>query len=548
MRLSAGTQLGPYQILALLGAGGMGEVYRALDTRLGRTVAIKVLPEQIGGLASRQRLEREARIVAALNHRHICQLFDVGRHEGAEYLVMEYLEGETLAQRLKRGPLPAGQTLRFAIEIADALDQAHTVGITHRDLKPGNIMLTKDGVKVLDFGLSKQRDRDPVKPDGDASVAPTETSPLTTEGFAVGTLEYMAPEQLRGAEADARSDIFAFGCVLYEMITRQKAFQATSHADLIAVPRSGGSAVRTLLTVTLIPWYLDAGPDGSLYFEQIEQECEILRFPAAGGVPERLATSQAFRFGSITEIPGGRVLAPAVLGGRSRIMVVEAGREPTPLVETTEETAAPVTMLGPQQVAFLIGPPAHRGIAIASIADGRILRRLKGPQGEIEGLAGAPDGETLYYAASKTIWAIPAEDGEPKRITAGDSVVVSPDGRELIVKLNEKEGSRLVRLRISGGQQEAIGFAGDLRLTTMPLGPDAIGKDGRILVPVASSDSWYWHVAILDPAKRQVKRIPVEYEGDLFFAGWGGDSRILALGIGIKGGMWRFQLEESPRP
>jgi hypothetical protein len=163
-------------------------------------------------------------------------------------------------------------------------------------------------------------------------------------------------------------------------------------------------------------------------------------------------------------------------------------------------------------------------------------------------LAGAPDGKTLYYAASKMIWAIPAEDGEPKRLAAGDGVVVAPDGRELIVKLNEKGGSRLVRLQVSGGPQEAIGFPGDLRLTTMPLGPDAIGRDGRILAPVASSDSWYWHVAILDPSKRQVQRIPVAYEGDLFFAGWGRDSRILALGIGIKGGVWRFQLEESPRP
>jgi hypothetical protein len=142
------------------------------------------------------------------------------------------------------------------------------------------------------------------------------------------------------------------------------------------------------------------------------------------------------------------------------------------------------------------------------------------------------------------IWAIPAEDGEPKKMAAGDGVVVAPGGRELIVKLNEKAGSRLVRVQVSDSRQDAIGFPGDLRLTAMPLGPDAIGKDGRILAPVASSDSWYWHVAILDPSKPQVKRIPVEYAGDLFFAGWGGDGRILALGIGIKGGVWRFQSDE----
>jgi eukaryotic-like serine/threonine-protein kinase len=231
MALSAGTRLGPYEILSSLGAGGMGEVYRARDTRLDRTVAIKILPS--AGPELKARFEREARAIAALTHPHICTLYDVDLQHEADYLVMEYLDGQTLATRLERGPLKLGDVLKHAIEIADALDKAHRAGVIHRDLKPGNIMLTKGGAKLLDFGLAKLR---PAEAGGIAGMTAvvTQSTPLTGRGSIVGTLQYMAPEQLEGRDADARSDLFALGTILYEMITGQKAFQGSSPASVIA--------------------------------------------------------------------------------------------------------------------------------------------------------------------------------------------------------------------------------------------------------------------------------------------------------------------------
>jgi len=195
MPILSGRRLGPYEILSAIGAGGMGEVYRARDTRLDRIVAIKVLPTHLADRSDlRERFEREAKTIAGLNHPHICMLHDIGQQDGIDYLVMEYLEGETLAQRLLKGPLPIEQVLRYAIEISDALDKAHRKGVTHRDLKPGNIMLTKLGTKLLDFGLAKlQQDATPATP---LSQLPTANDAITAEGTILGTLQYMAPEQV----------------------------------------------------------------------------------------------------------------------------------------------------------------------------------------------------------------------------------------------------------------------------------------------------------------------------------------------------------------
>jgi eukaryotic-like serine/threonine-protein kinase len=231
LTLSAGSRLGPYEIVAPLGAGGMGEVYRAKDTRLERTVAVKVLSSRLSSTAEvRQRFEREAKTISQLSHPHICALYDVGNQDGLEFLVMEFLDGETLADRLARGPLPLEQAIRFGIDIADALDKAHRHGIVHRDLKPGNVMLTKSGVKLLDFGLAKAIA--PVTAPGSLTAFPTQAA-LTQEGAILGTFQYMAPEQLEGHEADARTDIFAFGVVLYEMTTGTKAFAGSTQASLI---------------------------------------------------------------------------------------------------------------------------------------------------------------------------------------------------------------------------------------------------------------------------------------------------------------------------
>jgi len=232
MALTAGTKLGPYEIVAPIGAGGMGEVYKARDTRLDRTVAIKVLPAHLAANEQlRQRLEREARAVSSLSHPHICVLHDVGHQDGTDFLVMEYLEGETLAGRIARGPIPLEQLFTIATQIADALDKAHRQGVVHRDLKPGNVMLTpRSGAKLMDFGLAK------TTASGTAllsSAGVTQSSPVTAAGTIVGTFQYMSPEQIEGREADARSDIFSFGLMLYEMATGRRAFEGKTQASVI---------------------------------------------------------------------------------------------------------------------------------------------------------------------------------------------------------------------------------------------------------------------------------------------------------------------------
>src|SRR5215469_9540272 len=241
MPLTSGAKLGPYQIQSLLGSGGMGEVYRATDSRLDRVVAIKVLASHLHSSPElKQRMEREARAISALNHSNICHLYDVGSQNGTDYLVMEFLEGETLATRLVRGPLPLNEVLRVGISIAEALAVAHRHGMVHRDLKPGNIMLTKSGAKLMDFGLAKSvgmaTSASATNPPSFTAAAtlsgPSPLSPLTTAGNIVGTVQYMSPEQIEGKEADPRSDIFALGAVLYEMASGKRPFGGKSQISL----------------------------------------------------------------------------------------------------------------------------------------------------------------------------------------------------------------------------------------------------------------------------------------------------------------------------
>src|SRR5688500_5014786 len=225
--VAAGTRLGPYEVVSRIGAGGMGEVWKARDRRLDRSVAIKILPAGLARDAQfKMRFEREAKTISQLNHPHICTLYDVGD----DYLVMELLEGETLAERLARGPLTLADVLRYGSQIADALDRAHRAGIVHRDLKPANIMITKAGAKLLDFGLAKPAAQN-VDPN---SATMHHEKALTQEGTILGTFQYMAPEQLEAEEADARTDIFALGAVLYEMATGARAFQGKTKTSLIA--------------------------------------------------------------------------------------------------------------------------------------------------------------------------------------------------------------------------------------------------------------------------------------------------------------------------
>jgi eukaryotic-like serine/threonine-protein kinase len=248
MTLPTGTRLGPYEIQSPLGAGGMGEVYRARDTRLERTVAVKILPAQFSSDPVRkQRFEREAKTISSLNHPHICVLHDVGHQDGMDYLVMECVEGETLAKRLEKGPLPLDQVLKYGAQIADGLDKAHRSGVVHRDLKPGNIMLTPTGAKLLDFGLAKPA----AALASAATLTAVRTVPVTEEGTIVGTFQYMSPEQVQGKEVDGRSDIFSLGAVLYEMVTGKRAFEGKSQLSVAsAILEKGPAPISALKPMT----------------------------------------------------------------------------------------------------------------------------------------------------------------------------------------------------------------------------------------------------------------------------------------------------------
>ena len=310
MSLASGTKLGPYEIQSPLGAGGMGEVYRARDTRLNRTVAIKVLPQRFSSNPDlKQRFEREARAISSLNHPRICTLHDVGAQDSVDFLVMEYLEGETLAARLHNGSLPLKEVLRIGVEICEGLEAAQRAGIVHRDLKPGNIMLTPNGAKIMDFGLAK-----PATPGiGQAASAPllsavqtvseaTPLSPLTSAGMVLGTIQYMAPEQIEGREADARSDLFALGAVLYEMATGKRPFEGKSQLSLAtAILEKDPEPIRTLKPLTpsafehVVKTCLAKNPDDRfqnahdvrLELEWITEELPRLSAPTAAAKPTK---------------------------------------------------------------------------------------------------------------------------------------------------------------------------------------------------------------------------------------------------------------------
>jgi eukaryotic-like serine/threonine-protein kinase len=292
--LARGARLGPYHIGGVLGAGGFGEVYQALDERLNRTVAIKILPST--DAHGRARFEREAKAIAALQHPHICTLFDIGHEGDTDYLVLEYLEGETLARRLGRGALAVAETLAIAIEIADALDRGHQAGVVHRDLKPANITLTRSGVKLLDFGLAKLRPPEPAL--GDETLASTDaTAPITAEGAIVGTLQFIAPEQLGGKEADHRADIWALGCILYQMLSGEAPFVGSQAAiigailhveprplsDLRPIPRTLDAAIRRCLAKDRHERWQSAH-DLRLHLISIADPLEALRLSDPAGV------------------------------------------------------------------------------------------------------------------------------------------------------------------------------------------------------------------------------------------------------------------------
>ena len=410
MPITPGSRLGPYEILAPIGAGGMGEVYRARDTRLERSVAIKVLPDHLSKSPEvRQRFEREAKTISQLSHPHICALYDVGHEGDTEYLVMELLEGETLAERLRSSALPLDQTLRFGTEIADALDKAHRQGIVHRDLKPGNIMLTRSGVKLLDFGLAKSLA--PAKASGSLTALPTQAN-LTQEGTILGTFQYMAPEQLEGKESDARTDIFAFGAVLYEMVTGKKAFAGASQASLISailrddpqpIPQVQPMAPAALDRV--VKTCLAKDPEERWQSAaDLKRELRWIGESSQAGLP---ADSLSPRRGERGRVRGGR-LAWAV----SALLLLGALYLGSELVRTRGAKPQPIH-------SYLIPP------------EGTTFR-LTGD--EAAPLAISPDGGSVAFGASGQLWVQSLRTGVASALASTEGAQFpfwSPDGRSI---------------------------------------------------------------------------------------------------------------------
>ena len=453
-----GQTLSHYKIIEKLGQGGMGEVYLAEDSRLDRKVALKILPEHLSDRAElRERFEREARAVSSLNHPHICTLHDIGEQDGIHYLVMEHLVGETLEARLAKGPLPLEQTLEYAIQIADALDKAHRQGVVHRDLKPGNIMLVKSGAKLLDFGLAKlQATETPTN----LSALPTEQANLTAEGTILGTLQYMAPEQLEGKEADSRTDIFAFGAVVYEMATGKKAFEGKSQASLIgAIMQSAPKPMAELQPMTpatldhIVRRCMSKAPEDR--WQASSDVMAELRWVVEGGSQPDLSAPVHSRQRNRERLGWGFAVALAALAGVSFSSLTSPG---TPLTQ----------------------PPTRFAVHLPRTdqLNGRSM------------LSFSPDGRTLVYAARRAgvdqlfrrsldqldVLPIPGteEAGSP---------FLSPDGRWVAFTDDDR---KLKKVSIEGGSA--------LTLCDATLGGGSWGSDGTIIF-TPSYNQGLWRVS-----------------------------------------------------
>ena len=453
----------------------MGEVYKARDTRLDRTVAIKILPEALAADPQfRERFDREARAISQLDHPHICALYDVGEQDGTAYLVMQYLEGETLADRLAKGALPLDQALRIAIEIAVALDKAHRAGIVHRDLKPGNIMLTKAGAKLLDFGLAKSRA--PVVAGAGLSMLPTTPPNLTAQGTILGTFQYMAPEQLEGQEADARTDIFAFGAVLYEMLTGKKAFEGKSQASLIGAimhatptPDRRGAAARAAALDRLIRTCLAKDPD-----DRWQSASDLLRELKwiADAAPELSKAAPGVARRNRRELVAWSVAAVGILAALAVGVVAYRQRSPT------DTPAYRATILPPDRTTFsggtapanrfALSPDGRRLTFVATGADQRTqlwVRPLDALTAQpLAGTDGAsspfwsPDSRFIAFYAQGNLKKIDAAGGPPLTLT--DALNLGQGGgtwsRDDVIVFSQKPGSGLFRVSASGGTASPV--------------------------------------------------------------------------------------------
>ena len=473
MTLAPGSRLGPYEIVSRIGAGGMGEVFRARDTRLDRSVAIKVLPQEFAENAQlKLRFEREAKSISQLSHPHICTLHDVGHADGIDYLVMEFLEGETLADRLARGHLPVADVLRFGAQIAAALDRAHRAGIVHRDLKPGNIMLTKSGAKLLDFGLARSSSRLV------SATEDTEHKPLTQEGTIVGTYHYMAPEQLAGEEADVRTDIFALGAVLYEMATGKRAFEGKTKTSLIAAIVSSDPRPITEFQPLTPP-----------ALEHVVRKCLAKdpddRWQSAGDVASEIdwisGTSMMGATGTATRKRSGRhvmivgfaiITVVAVAAIASAIYVTRrlALAEQSVRSELLSDERLTPVLFGPvtlspdaTRLAMLVGPPVKPIVAIRDLASGE-TKKLVGTERATYPFW-SPDSRQIGFFA----------DGKLKTISAGGGSV------QIVCDANQGRGG-------SWSHRGVIVFTPDIYSSLYK-----VSEDGGTPVAVTHADNGTGH-------------------------------------------------------
>ena len=495
MTLAPGTRLGPYEIVAPIGAGGMGEVYRAKDTRLGREVAIKVLPPTVSQNPEvRARFEREARAVSQLNHPHICVLYDVGRAPGeagsgaTDFLVMELIEGETLATRLQRGPLPAADVLRFGIEIADALDKAHRGGFVHRDLKPGNVMITKSGAKLLDFGLARVTGLSSTT--SDLSTSPTVTRALTTEGSIVGTFQYMSPEVLEGRDADARSDLWALGVMLYEMATGRRAFEGKSQASLIgAIMNTEPVPITTVVPLAppalerVVRACLAKDPDQRI---QTAHDVKLqLQWIAEGGsqagVPAPVAARRRGRERIAWGVAGAAVLVAGALGA------LEWRRASVVAREMRFEIRLPSNM-------NLAGPPklSPDGFAVAFAATDSgsaqklWVRRFDDPECHpLPGTEGAtrpcwsPDSRYLAFVADSKLKKILVSGGRPETICDAPGGSDCSWGRNDNILFDADGAHPTIRMAMASGGEPHVAAAPDTAKHELATNWPEMLPDGR---------------------------------------------------------------------
>jgi serine/threonine protein kinase/WD40 repeat protein len=478
MALTSGTKLGPYEIQSPLGAGGMGEVYRARDTRLDRIVAVKVLASHLSSSPElKQRMEREGRAISSLNHPHICQLYDIGSQNGTDYLVMEFLEGETLAERLRKGAVPLAEVFKIGIAVAEALAVAHRSGIVHRDLKPGNIMLTAGGAKLMDFGLAKPLGMQN-SGTGTGSAAPSFTAaatmsgpspltPLTTAGSVIGTIQYMSPEQIEGKEADARSDIFAFGAVLYEMVAGKRPFQGKSQISLASsILESEPEPVSKLKPNTppafdhVVTTCLQKNPD-ERYQSAHDVKLELQWIaadkssPAVAAAPprstarDRVTRSALMIFAIVLGIVAGSFLrAPVSPEGSIRTVINPP--EKTTLNLTGDSAGPPV--LSPDGSAIAFSATGADGKAALWVRPMNLLeaRMLPSTEGAIFPFW-SPDGRSLGFFAGSKLKTIDLNGGSAQVIcdaSLGRGGAWGPGG---VILFSPSPSDPLMRVSINGG-------------------------------------------------------------------------------------------------